>query len=153
MSSVEHAHYRLREGPGVGKKQSMPDWKPRNTARARSLRRQATPAERALWEHISRSQLDAKFSRQMPVGPYFADFLCRELKLVIECDGHSHDVSPQRDAARDRWMKQEGYTVVRFRNQDVFENVEGVVTAITLEVERLRNTLPPVHGRDTRLSE
>jgi len=57
----------------------MPDWNPRNTLRARALRRAAPPAERALWQHLARSQLGAKFSRQMPVGPWFADFLCREL--------------------------------------------------------------------------
>ena len=128
---------RLREGQGVG--MDRPDWQPRNTARARSLRRQATPAERALWEHLSRSRLGAKFSRQMPVGPYFADFLCRELKLVVELDGHSHDVAPRRDAARDRWMHAQGYRVLRFRNADVFENVEGVVWAITEEIGKLRS--------------
>lgn len=115
----------------------MPEWKPRNTERAKSLRRQATPAERALWEHISSSQLGAKFSRQMPVGPFFADFLCRKLKLVIELDGHSHDVAPQRDTARDAWMADQGYTVLRFTNADVHGNVEGVVKAIQQEIERL----------------
>lgn len=115
----------------------MPQWKPRDTSRARTLRREATPAERALWEHLSRSRLGAKFSRQMPVGPYFADFLCRGLKLVIELDGHSHDVAPERDAKRDSWMAQQGYTVLRFTNADVLGNIEGVVQAIPAEVERL----------------
>jgi hypothetical protein len=78
----------------------MPDWKPSDTPRARTLRREATPAERALWEHLSRRQTGAKFSRQMPVGPWFADFLCRELALVVELDGFSHDVAPERDARR-----------------------------------------------------
>lgn len=116
----------------------MPQWKPRNTSRARTLRREATPAERALWEHLARSQLGAKFSRQMPVGPYFADFLCRELRLVVELDGHSHDVTPESDGPRDRWMVAQGFTVLRFTNDDVHRNVEGVVKVIRLEVERLR---------------
>ena len=111
----------------------------RDTDRARELRRQATPAERALWEHLSRSQQGAKFSRQMPVGPYFADFLCRELKLVIELDGHSHDVAPERDEIRDTWMAREGYCVLRFTNAEVLRNVEGVMTAIRSEVQRSRN--------------
>jgi BirA family biotin operon repressor/biotin-[acetyl-CoA-carboxylase] ligase len=115
-----------------------PQWKPRNTARARTLRNQATPAERALWEHLSRSQLGAKFSRQMPVGPFYADFLCRELKLVIELDGFSHEVAPERDRLRDRWMEANGYTVLRFTNAEVLGNVEGIVTAIRLAVEPLR---------------
>ncbi|MFO6446419.1 endonuclease domain-containing protein [Erythrobacter sp. NE805] len=77
---------------------------PRDTARARSLRREATLAERTLWVYLARSQLGAKFSRQMPVGPFFADFLCRELSLVVELDGISHDIAPERDASycRDR---------------------------------------------------
>lgn len=123
----------------------VPQWKPRNTARAQALRRQATPAERELWRYISRSQLGVRFSRQMPVGPFFADFLCRELRLVIELDGFSHDLEPERDASRDRSMAREGYAVLRFANADVFANVEGVVTAIRLAVERLRASglVPP----------
>jgi BirA family biotin operon repressor/biotin-[acetyl-CoA-carboxylase] ligase len=116
----------------------MPDWKPRDTTRARTLRREATPAERALWEHLSRRQTGAKFSRQMPVGSFFADFLCRELSLVVELDGFSHDCAPERDGRRDAWMAREGFTVLRFTNADVRDNVEGVVTAIRLEVKRLR---------------
>jgi very-short-patch-repair endonuclease len=123
----------------------MPDWKPRDTDRARSLRRDATPAERALWEHLSRGQTGAKFSRQMPVGPWFADFLCRALALVVELDGHSHDVAPQRDVSRDRWLAAHGFTVLRFTNDDVHGNVEGVVTAIRAEVERLRGLKASAH--------
>ncbi len=117
----------------------MPNWQPRNTKRARHLRREATPAERALWKHLSRSQQGAKFSRQMPIGPYFADFLCRDLKLVVELDGHSHDVAPERDVERDQWMQSEGYTVLRFTNSQVRDIIEGVVTAIRLKVEEMRN--------------
>ncbi len=117
---------------------AMPHWNPRDTTRARTLRRAATPPERALWEFLSRSQQGAKFSRQMPLGPYFADFLCRDLALVIELDGFSHDVAPERDAPRDAWMAAHGFTVLRFTNADVHGNVAGVVTAIRLEVERLR---------------
>ena len=116
----------------------MPNWHPRNTRRARTLRREATPAERALWEHLARRQQGAKFSRQMPVGPYYADFLCRELNLVIELDGHSHDVAPERDAVRDQWMKAKGYTVLRFTNAEVHENTDGVVQAISATIREMR---------------
>ncbi|MEL7476160.1 MAG: DUF559 domain-containing protein [Cyanobacteria bacterium J06555_12] len=116
----------------------MPNWQPRNTTRARTLRNQATPAERALWERISRSQLGAKFSRQMPVGPYYTDFLCRELKLVIELDGHSHDVAPKRDGVRDAWMLGGGYTVMHFTNAEVRDNIEGVAMAICDKIKELR---------------
>ncbi|QDH33794.1 DUF559 domain-containing protein [Porphyrobacter sp. YT40] len=117
----------------------MPDWKPRDTARARTLRREATGPERALWQFLARSQIGAKFSRQIPVGPWFADFLCRELQLVLELDGFSHDVAPERDVRRDAWMAAHGFTVLRFTNDDVHANIEGVVTAVCQEVERLRS--------------
>jgi BirA family biotin operon repressor/biotin-[acetyl-CoA-carboxylase] ligase len=74
----------------------------------------------------------------MAVGPFFADFLCRELSLVVELDGFSHDCAPERDERRDAWMAREGLVVLRFTNDDVRDNVEGVVTAIRLKVERLR---------------
>lgn len=128
----------------------MPNWQPRNTKRARVLRREATPTERALWEHLSRSQQGAKFSRQMPVGQYYADFLSRELKLVIELDGHSHDVAPQRDEVRDEWMRSQGYTVMRFTNAEVHENIEGVVTTIRLKIEKMRSQQKPSRSREGR---
>jgi BirA family biotin operon repressor/biotin-[acetyl-CoA-carboxylase] ligase len=78
----------------------MREFKPRNTERARELRREATPVERKLWRYLSGGALGAKFSRQMPVGPYFADFLCRELMIVVELDGYSHDLRLAHDAGR-----------------------------------------------------
>ena len=108
----------------------MPEWKPRNTPRARALRREATPAERRLWTALSDAQLGARFSRQMPVGPYFADFLSRRAKLAVELDGFSHDLRSEHDAARDRFFAAQGLRVLRFTNAEVFENLEGVVTAI-----------------------
>ena len=74
----------------------------------------------------------------MPVGPYFADFLCRALRLVIELDGQSHDRAPDRDGARDGWMRANRYHVMRFTNAEVLGNVEGVALAIRAEVDRLR---------------
>ena len=118
----------------------MPEWNCRNTVQARTLRHSATPAERSLWRYLARSQTGAKFSRQMPVGPYFADFLCRELRLVIECDGISHDRAPERDEVRDRWMAGQGYRVLRFTNAEILGNTEGVVRAIREEIARLRGT-------------
>ncbi len=74
----------------------------------------------------------------MPVGPYFADFLCRELMIVVELDGYSHDLRLAHDAARDRFMGDAGYKVLRFTNADVRDNVEGVATAIRLAIEARR---------------
>jgi BirA family biotin operon repressor/biotin-[acetyl-CoA-carboxylase] ligase len=116
----------------------MPKFKPRNTKRARSLRNTATPAERLLWRRLSGSRLGVKFTRQMPIGPWFADFLCRSLGLVIEIDGFSHELTPQRDAARDIWMKARVYCVLRSSNEDVMRNTEGVLMEIARTVEALR---------------
>ena len=129
-------------GRGWAEQHAMPAWKSRNTARARTLRNAATPAERILWRYLSRAQLGVRFSRQMPLGPYFADFLCRELQLVVELDGFSHELSPGRDAARDAWMVGQGYRVLRFGNADVAGNVEGVVAAIRAAVGELQAACP-----------
>jgi very-short-patch-repair endonuclease len=123
----------------------MPIFKPRDTERARDLRNSATPAERQLWRYLNRNQLDGhKFSRQMPIGPYTADFLCRQRKLVVELDGYSHDTTLARDAHRDRVMADEGYAVLRFANEDVFQNIEGVLTMIKLA---LADRPTPNHSR------
>lgn len=114
-------------------------FKKRDTNRAKSLRNQASPAERRLWKHLSNRQIAGyKFSRQMPVGPYFADFLCRELKLIIEIDGYSHDTQQGYDLARTKDMEDHGYRVARFSNQDVMTNVEGIVR----EIERIVANIP-----------
>ena len=120
----------------MGQWDGVATFKSRNTSRARELRHAATPAERKLWRYLSRNQLGARFSRQMPVGPFFADFLCRERKLIVELDGHSHDVAPERDVYRDRYLAEAGYRVLHFANADVMGNVEGVVAAIRLELTR-----------------
>ncbi|MDE2596739.1 MAG: endonuclease domain-containing protein [Sphingomonadales bacterium] len=114
----------MSDRPGSGR------FKPRDTARARELRNAATPAERLLWRYLSNSQIGAKFSRQMQVGPYFADFLCRSHRLIVELDGYSHDIAPQRDAVRDRYLVHAGYRVLHFPNAEVLGNVTGVITAI-----------------------
>ena len=111
-------------------------FKPRDTQRARELRNNATPAERKLWPYLSRSQLGAKFSRQMQVGGnFYADFLCRKRQLIIEFDGYSHDVAPERDAWRDALLNEAGYRVLHFSNEEVLTNVEGIVEAIRLALE------------------
>jgi len=66
----------------------------------------------------------------MPVGPYFADFLCRERRLIVELDGFSHELRPEHDERRDEYLSQAGYRILRFDNLDVHENLEGVVFAI-----------------------
>jgi len=108
-----------------------PNFKPRNTGRAKDLRNTASPWERMLWRRLSgRRLVGGKFSRQMPIGPYFADFLCREARLVIELDGDSHDFRIAEDARRNAFMARAGYRVLRFTNADVRERLEGVLLTI-----------------------
>ena len=133
---------RLREGLGGGHFPPMA-FQPRDTPRARELRHAASPAERLLWRYLSRAQTGAKFSRQMPVGPFFADFLCREMRLVVELDGFSHEARLDEDAARDRWFAANGYRVLRFTNADVLGNVDGVVAAIRNAVMEGREQAHP----------
>lgn len=118
----------------------MPKWRKRNTERARQLRSAATPAERALWGHLSGSKLGGhKFSRQMQIGPFYCDFLCRQERLAIELDGFSHDVQPGRDEWRDRILAEYGIRVLHFMNEDVLKYMEGVL----FEIERALNEGPP----------
>jgi very-short-patch-repair endonuclease len=96
------------------------------TILARRLRRDSTHAEQKLWRYLrARSLGGFKFARQIPVGPYIVDFVCREKRLVIEVDGGQHAESKS-DAARDRWLEAHRYRVVRFWNNKVLENIEGV---------------------------
>ncbi|OQW72448.1 MAG: hypothetical protein BVN33_13260 [Proteobacteria bacterium ST_bin13] len=126
----------------------MPTWRPRDTARARKLRNAATPAERKLWLYLGASRLDGhKFSRQMPVGPFYPDFLCRSKRLIVEIDGYSHDTDPTRDAKRDDYLNALGYVVMRFTNDDVMKNVDGVVSAIGIALAE-RPTPSPSRKRE-----
>jgi very-short-patch-repair endonuclease len=102
------------------------------TSRARRLRRNATDVELRLWQRLrSRSILGCKFVRQEPIGPYIVDFVCRERRLIIELDGGQHADS-QRDAVRDRWLTERRYRVLRFWNNDVMGNLEGVLETIAM---------------------
>ena len=127
----------------MGTLRTMAKFRPRDTQRARELRNQATPAERQLWRYLARGQLGAKFSRQMPVGPYFADFLCRELMLVVELDGFSHEMRQEADAVRTRVVEAAGYRVLRFTNAEVLGNVEEVAWAIQTVVMEVRSLAHP----------
>lgn len=95
--------------------------------RARSLRQSMTDAERKLWFALKgRRFQDHKFRRQVPVGPYIADFISFESLLVIEVDGGQHAGSTC-DAVRDAWMRENNFKVVRYWSNDVLKNLEGVL--------------------------
>lgn len=99
--------------------------------RSRELRRSASPVERLLWSKLCRSQVNGfKFTRQFQIGVYYADIICRSEYFVIEVDGASHDVRQEDDARRDAFMASLGYRILRFTNNDVLENLDGVVAVI-----------------------
>ena len=99
---------------------------------ARDRRRDATPYERMLWTILrDRRFVGFKFRRQVPVGPYIADFLCSDAKLIVELDGSQHADDPT-DATRDAELARRGYRVVRIWNNDLTHNKDGVREAIYL---------------------
>ena len=101
-----------------------------SVSRARKLRANSTDAELKLWSIVRGRQIQGhKFVRQFSLGPYFADFACREAALIIELDGGQH-ADNAGDAARTAYLNAEGYSVLRFWNNDVLTNLEGVHDAI-----------------------
>ena len=107
----------------------------RLTPVSRILRRDRTEAEARLWRYLRNRQMeDLKFRFQSPVGPYVADFLCVEAKLIIELNGGQHGIQVEKDAARTKFLEAAGYVVIRFWNNEVLANTEGVVETIRMAV-------------------
>ena len=106
------------------------------TKRSRRLRRDATKAEAALWYKLRARSLDGhKFVRQEPIGPYTVDLICREHRLIVEIDGGQH-ADNARDVVRDRWLVDHNYRVLRFWNNDVLQNLSGVLETIAAALSR-----------------
>jgi very-short-patch-repair endonuclease len=98
-------------------------------AAARTMRKAPTFTESLLWTLLRNRKLsDLKFRRQVPMGPYVADFLCFSHKLIVEADGYWHD--EERDAVRDAWLKETGFTVLRFANEDIQKRPDDVLATI-----------------------
>ena len=105
--------------------------------RAQQLRTTPTEGEIRLWSRLRGKQIEGfRFRRQQPVGPYVVDFFCPSAKLVIEVDGGQHGERARQDAARSRWIEGRGYRVLRFWNNEVLANTEGVVAAILEALRR-----------------
>ncbi|MGB6317577.1 MAG: DUF559 domain-containing protein [Litorimonas sp.] len=105
----------------------------RQKSLSQGLRRNTTDAEGLLWWRLREyRQAGCAFRRQVPVGPYIADFLCRKANLIVELDGEQHAGVGQRahDAKRDDWLRDHGYCVLRFWNGDVFTDIDSVLDAI-----------------------
>jgi very-short-patch-repair endonuclease len=108
---------------------------PKSLERARILRRNDTETERRLWEAIRNRRLgNFKFVRQLSIGPYIADFACRDCKLIVEVDGATHgtDAEVSYDERRSACLHEQGYRIVRFWNDDVYAGLPDVCDAILL---------------------
>jgi len=101
------------------------------------LRREMTDAEQHLWRRLRMHQLGVKFRRQHPCGSYILDFACIELKIAIELDGGQHGEMQIQDNLRAVWLEAQGWEVVRFWNNEVLRNIEGVLEKISGSVARL----------------
>jgi very-short-patch-repair endonuclease len=103
--------------------------------RARTLRRDATEAEKKLWQHLRQPPFkEHHFRRQATIGPYFVDFASHQLKIIIEVDGGQHSLSSS-DATRTQYLEAIGYRVLRFWNNEVCENISGVLWAIDAAID------------------
>jgi very-short-patch-repair endonuclease len=98
---------------------------------ARNLRKRQTRAEHFLWRQLRARHLrEVKFRRQVPIDNYIVDFVSFEKKIVIELDGGQHAETTASDAVRDSWLRGRGYKVLRFWDNEVFQNMEGVLEVI-----------------------
>jgi very-short-patch-repair endonuclease len=102
--------------------------------RAQTLRKTLTDAEKKLWHCLRSKQLSHKFRRQLPFDDYIADFVCLELRLVVELDGGQHSEAIAYDAKRTAYFESQGFRVLRFWNHDVLSNIEGVVEVIASHI-------------------
>ena len=104
------------------------------TKHAKSLRRNATQAERTLWRHLRAKQMEGiKFRRQQPIDNYIVDFVSFEKRLIIELDGGQHAIHRKKDIRRDQHLVENGFKILRLWNNDVLGNINGVLEAIRKE--------------------
>ena len=107
-----------------------------------------TDAERRLWQKLRQRQLSkCRFRRQMPMGQYIVDFVCLERRLIVEVDGGQHQEQGEYDARRDRWLREQGFRLLRFWNNEVLGNMEGVLRRILTYLSP-PHSLPPRGGRE-----
>jgi very-short-patch-repair endonuclease len=119
---------------------------------ANRLRENSTNAEDLLWRQLRRFPISGThFRRQVPIGPYVADFACMAARLIVEVDGsqHGRDDIRKRDERRTRWLEAEGYRVLRFWNNDLTTNMDGVLEAIYAAIYG-SSSAEPVHLKHPR---
>lgn len=104
--------------------------KPSIFAKAKELREEMTPAEKALWERLRRNQLGVRFKAQHPIDIFIADFYCHRAKLIVEVDGKIHAAQMDYDDGRTAELERLGLTVIRFTNEEVLTDVNRVIQQI-----------------------
>ena len=115
--------------------------------RAREMRQAPNDAESAIWHCLRNRKLRGfKFRRQQPLGNFIVDFVCTDVRLVVELDGKSHDGKEEADAKRQEWLQSQGFTVFRISNLDVRQNLEGVLEAIWRKCVELSGRAGPLLG-------
>lgn len=105
---------------------------------SRQLRRDMTIAEQCLWRRIRTQQLGVKFRRQHPAGIYILDFACVELMLALELDGGQHAEAQVKDEKRTKWLEAKGWKVLRFWNNELLKNIDGVLEEINHTLSNLQ---------------
>ena len=123
--------------------------------RARQLRREMSPAEALLWRELRKRPGGFKFRRQFPLHPFSLDFACLEARLAIEVDGEAHDRGdqPQRDVARDAFVREQGFATLRIPAWEVFRNLKGVLIGFVAECEARGRLHRPSDGPPPRSGE
>ena len=119
--------------------------------RARKLRQNMTDAERFAWQRLRYRQIGGhKFRRQAPIGPFIADFVCLECRLIVELDGGQHAEQVESDGNRSKWLRDQGFRVLRFWNHDVLQDWDAVEQVIWENVQSLtpHPHPPPQGGRE-----
>ena len=117
--------------------------------RARSLRQNMTEVERRIWQMLRSHQMAGyRFRRQVPIGRYIADFVCHETRLIVKIDGGQHDRASPQEAERSGFLQSEGYRILRFWNNEVLANLDGVYETLATELRRITptQTLPHQGG-------
>lgn len=111
-------------------------------AKARELRKNSTDTEKLFWRHLRNRQLNGyKFKRQVPIGRYIVDFVCTSLRLIIELDGGQHADQIAYDQKRSDFLESKDFKVIRFWNNDVLQNIDGVLSALTLALSQREREL------------
>lgn len=112
--------------------------------KAKQLRENMTAAEKSLWNRLRENQLGVRFKPQHPIDIFIADFYCHSLKLIIEVDGNIHEIQKDYDVGRTNELKNYNIQVIRFRNDEVLNDIESVISKIKTTIENIKliNDLP-----------